>query len=158
MLLLFNISYSLFLSSLILTWIFVFQPLVVRHDELRERARQLLQARTQKNPGSSATSPIEVIKIIFSTDRSWNTTWLIFFQNDEDRQQQLRERARRLIAEARKGVTVNSSQIGDDNKSERHSLDEQNNSPRRSLTPSTTGDNISVKVLHLPSNSYIWIT
>ncbi|XP_031782343.1 EH domain-binding protein 1 isoform X6 [Nasonia vitripennis] len=66
-------------------------------------------------------------------------------QNDEERQQQLRERARKLIAEAKMGVAVNSSQIGDENTSERRSFDDQNNSPRRSITPSTPGDRISVK-------------
>ncbi|XP_032454101.1 EH domain-binding protein 1 isoform X10 [Nasonia vitripennis] len=104
-------------------------PLVTRHEELRERARQLLeQARNQNKStglGSTVTSPVE--------------------QNDEERQQQLRERARKLIAEAKMGVAVNSSQIGDENTSERRSFDDQNNSPRRSITPSTPGDRISVK-------------
>ncbi|XP_031782346.1 EH domain-binding protein 1 isoform X9 [Nasonia vitripennis] len=105
-------------------------PLVTRHEELRERARQLLeQARNQNKStglGSTVTSPVEQ-------------------QNDEERQQQLRERARKLIAEAKMGVAVNSSQIGDENTSERRSFDDQNNSPRRSITPSTPGDRISVK-------------
>ncbi|XP_076171779.1 eps15 homology domain containing protein-binding protein 1 isoform X2 [Ptiloglossa arizonensis] len=105
-------------------------PLVSRHDELRERARQLLeQARNQtKSAGlvSAAASPIES-------------------QNDDERQQQLRERARRLIAEVKMGVNVTSNQIGDDNSSDRRSIDDQNNSPRRSITPSTPGDRFSTK-------------
>lgn len=68
---------------------------------------------------------------------------IIQSQNDEDRQQQLRERARRLIAEARKGVVVTPS---DDNV-DRRSIDDQNNSPRRSMTPSTPGDRLSIKVI-----------
>ncbi|XP_032662903.1 EH domain-binding protein 1 isoform X3 [Odontomachus brunneus] len=104
-------------------------PLVSRHDELRERARQLLeQARSQTKPAgfvSTAISPIEA-------------------QNDDERQQQLRERARRLIAEVKMGVTP--SQINDDNSSsDRRSIDDQNNSPRRSITPSTPGDRLSIK-------------
>ncbi|XP_011498246.1 PREDICTED: EH domain-binding protein 1 [Ceratosolen solmsi marchali] len=103
-------------------------PLVTRHEELRERARQLLeQARNQTKStglGSTGASPVE---------------------NNEDRQQQLRERARKLIADARMGVSMNSSQMSDDNTSDRRSIDDQNNSPRRSMTPSTPGDRISVK-------------
>ncbi|XP_017887504.1 EH domain-binding protein 1 isoform X2 [Ceratina calcarata] len=64
-------------------------------------------------------------------------------QNDDERQQQLRERARRLIAEVKMGVTSNQS--NDDNSSDRRSLDDQNNSPRRSMTPSTPGDRFSTK-------------
>ncbi|CAG2063543.1 unnamed protein product, partial [Timema podura] len=66
------------------------QHILSRHDELRERARQLLeQARREAaNRGSavpsSAQSPVK--------------------QCEEERQQQLRERARKLIAEARMGV------------------------------------------------------
>lgn len=105
-------------------------PLVSRHDELRKRARQLLeQARNHtKSTGliSTATYPIES-------------------QNDDGRQQQLRERARRLIAEVKMGVTVTSNQINDDNNSERRSIDDQNNSPRRSITPSTPGDKFTTK-------------
>ncbi|XP_076640791.1 eps15 homology domain containing protein-binding protein 1 isoform X3 [Halictus rubicundus] len=105
-------------------------PLVSRHDELRERARQLLeQARNQtKSAGlvSAAASPIES-------------------QNDDERQQQLRERARRLIAEVKMGVNVSSNQTNDDNNSDRRSIDDQNNSPRRSITPSTPGDRFSTK-------------
>ncbi|KAK9301992.1 hypothetical protein QLX08_005841 [Tetragonisca angustula] len=66
-------------------------------------------------------------------------------QNDDERQQQLRERARRLIAEVKMGVTVTSNQINDDNNSERRSIDDQNNSPRRSITPSTPGDKFNTK-------------
>ncbi|XP_063980335.1 EH domain-binding protein 1 isoform X1 [Diachasmimorpha longicaudata] len=108
-------------------------PLVTRHDELRERARQLLeQARSQtktSNVSSPVSSPVEA-------------------QNDEDRQAQLRERARRLIAEARMGVVVTPSQLVDDNNSDRRSIDDQNNSPRRSMTPSTPGDRLSIKSEH----------
>ncbi|XP_046676068.1 EH domain-binding protein 1-like isoform X1 [Homalodisca vitripennis] len=57
-----------------------------RHEELRERARQLLeQARRDVAKNSQPTSPV---------------------QAEEERQQQLRERARRLIAEARLGVVT----------------------------------------------------
>ncbi|XP_076376167.1 eps15 homology domain containing protein-binding protein 1 isoform X2 [Megalopta genalis] len=105
-------------------------PLVSRHDELRERARQLLeQARNQtKSAGlvSAAASPIES-------------------QNDDERQQQLRERARRLIAEVKMDVNVSSNQMIDDNNSDRRSIDDQNNSPRRSITPSTPSDRFSTK-------------
>ncbi|OAD59537.1 EH domain-binding protein 1 [Eufriesea mexicana] len=66
-------------------------------------------------------------------------------QNDDERQQQLRERARRLIAEVKMGVNVTSNQINDDNNSDRHSTDDQNNSPRRSITPSTPGDKFITK-------------
>ncbi|XP_031834820.1 eps15 homology domain containing protein-binding protein 1 isoform X4 [Nomia melanderi] len=66
-------------------------------------------------------------------------------QNDEERQQQLRERARRLIAEVKMGVNVSSNQLNDDNNSDRRSVDDQNNSPRRSITPSTPGDRFSTK-------------
>ncbi|XP_076684307.1 eps15 homology domain containing protein-binding protein 1 isoform X3 [Andrena cerasifolii] len=108
-------------------------PLVSRHDELRERARQLLeQARNQtKSTGlvSAAASPIEA-------------------QNDDERQQQLRERARRLIAEVKMGVNAGPNQISDDNSSDRRSIDDQNNSPRRSITPSTPGDRFSAKSEH----------
>ncbi|XP_070528889.1 EH domain-binding protein 1 isoform X5 [Cardiocondyla obscurior] len=107
--------------------------LVSRHDELRERARQLLeQARNQTKPSgfvSAAISPVEVLHA----------------QNDDERQQQLRERARRLIAEVKMGVAVTPSQLNDDNNSDRRSIDDQNNSPRRSITPSTPGDRISIK-------------
>ncbi|KAL0100022.1 hypothetical protein PUN28_019473 [Cardiocondyla obscurior] len=106
------------------------KSLVSRHDELRERARQLLeQARNQTKPSgfvSAAISPVEA-------------------QNDDERQQQLRERARRLIAEVKMGVAVTPSQLNDDNNSDRRSIDDQNNSPRRSITPSTPGDRISIK-------------
>ncbi|XP_067204678.1 EH domain-binding protein 1 isoform X5 [Linepithema humile] len=106
------------------------KPLVSRHDELRERARLLLeQARNQTKPAgfvSAAISPVEI-------------------QNDDERQQQLRERARRLIAEVKMGVTVTPSQLNDDNSSDRRSIDDQNNSPRRSITPSTPGDRLSIK-------------
>ncbi|XP_016772836.1 EH domain-binding protein 1 isoform X3 [Apis mellifera] len=105
-------------------------PLVSRHDELRQRARQLLeQARNHtKSTGliSTAACPIES-------------------QNDDERQQQLRERARRLIAEVKMGVNITSNQINDDNNSDRRSIDDQNNSPRRSITPSTPGDKFSTK-------------
>ncbi|XP_011629680.1 EH domain-binding protein 1 isoform X3 [Pogonomyrmex barbatus] len=105
-------------------------PLVSRHDELRERARQLLeQARNQTKPSgfvSAAISPVET-------------------QNDDERQQHLRERARRLIAEVKMGVAVTPSQLNDDNNSDRRSIDDQNNSPRRSITPSTPGDRLSIK-------------
>ncbi|XP_018054621.1 PREDICTED: EH domain-binding protein 1 isoform X3 [Atta colombica] len=105
-------------------------PLVSRHDELRERARQLLeQARNQtKSSGfvSAAISPVET-------------------QNDDERQQNLRERARRLIAEVKMGVAVTPNQLNDDNNSDRRSIDDQNNSPRRSITPSTPSDRISIK-------------
>ncbi|XP_076639679.1 eps15 homology domain containing protein-binding protein 1 isoform X3 [Colletes latitarsis] len=66
-------------------------------------------------------------------------------QNDDERQQQLRERARRLIADVKMGVNVTSNQISDDNNSDRRSIDDQNNSPRRSMTPSTPGDRFSTK-------------
>ncbi|KMR03301.1 eh domain-binding protein 1 [Lasius niger] len=67
-------------------------------------------------------------------------------QNDDERQQQLRERARRLIAEVKMGVAVTPSQLNnDDNSSDRRSIDDQNNSPRRSITPSTPGDRLSIK-------------
>ncbi|XP_050458447.1 EH domain-binding protein 1-like protein 1 isoform X3 [Cataglyphis hispanica] len=104
--------------------------LVSRHEELRERARQLLeQARNQTKPSgfvSAAISPVET-------------------QNEDERQQQLRERARRLIAEVKMGVAVTPSQLNEDNNSDRRSIDDQNNSPRRSITPSTPGDRLSIK-------------
>ncbi|KAL6430459.1 hypothetical protein ACFW04_007818 [Cataglyphis niger] len=66
-------------------------------------------------------------------------------QNEDERQQQLRERARRLIAEVKMGVAVTPSQLNEDNNSDRRSIDDQNNSPRRSITPSTPGDRLSIK-------------
>ncbi|KAK0168995.1 hypothetical protein PV327_002749 [Microctonus hyperodae] len=103
-------------------------PLVTRHDELRERARQLLEQAKNQTKSSAIQSPVSSPA-----------------ENDDDRQQQLRERARRLIAEARMGVVVTPSQLTDDNSSDRRSIDDQNNSPRRSITPSTPGDRLSVK-------------
>lgn len=70
-------------------------------------------------------------------------------QNDDERQQHLRERARRLIAGVKMGVAVTPNQLNDDNNSDRQSIDDQNNSPRRSITPSTPGDRISIKVLQM---------
>lgn len=107
-------------------------PLVTRHDELRERARQLLEQARQTKTTSGVTSPVSSP---------------IDSQNDEDRQQQLRERARRIIAEARMGTVVSPSQIIDDN-FDRRSIDDQNNSPRRSMTPSTPGDRFNIKIEH----------
>lgn len=66
---------------------------------------------------------------------------------DDERQQQLRERARRLIAEVKMGVPVTPGQLSDDNNSDRRSIDELNSSPRRSMTPSTPGDRLSIKVV-----------
>ncbi|KAK0096543.1 hypothetical protein PV326_005199 [Microctonus aethiopoides] len=103
-------------------------PLVTRHDELRERARQLLEQAKNQTKSSAMPSPVSSPA-----------------ENDDDRQQQLRERARRLIAEARMGVVVTPSQLTDDNSSDRRSIDDQNNSPRRSITPSTPGDRLSIK-------------
>lgn len=77
-------------------------------------------------------------------------------QSDAERQVQLRERARRLIAEARMGATVNPSQINDENPTDHpRSIDDRqqtDNSPRRSVTPSTPstpGDRSSMKVSQL---------
>lgn len=60
--LLFVLYYTYVTKNFIL---FLQQPLVSRHDELRERARQLLeQARNQTKPAgyvSTAVSPIEVL-------------------------------------------------------------------------------------------------
>ncbi|XP_074095407.1 eps15 homology domain containing protein-binding protein 1 isoform X3 [Cotesia typhae] len=105
-------------------------PLVTRHDELRERARQLLEQARSQSKTSAMSSPVSSP---------------VDSQNEDDRQQQLRERARRLIAEARMGVVLTPSQLGDDNNSDRRSTDDQNNSPRRSMTPSTPGDRLSIK-------------
>lgn len=43
------------------------------------------------------------------------------------------------------GVVLTPSQLADDNNSDRRSTDDQNNSPRRSMTPSTPGDRLSIK-------------
>ncbi|BET01506.1 Protein of unknown function (DUF3585) [Nesidiocoris tenuis] len=59
------------------------QRIQCRHDELKERARQLLEQARRDASKSQPVSPV---------------------QGEEDRQAQLRERARRLIAEARMGV------------------------------------------------------
>ncbi|KAK3922498.1 EH domain-binding protein 1 [Frankliniella fusca] len=68
-------------------------PLLTRHEELRERARQLLlQARREASTqmgNSPAVTPAGEIA-----------------QTDHERHQQLRERARRLIADARLGVAA----------------------------------------------------
>uniref|UniRef100_A0A0P4VWA2 Putative ca2+-binding actin-bundling protein n=2 Tax=Rhodnius TaxID=13248 RepID=A0A0P4VWA2_9HEMI len=59
------------------------QRLLSRHDELKERARQLLDQARRDASKSQPASPT---------------------QGEEERQAQLRERARRLIAEAKMGV------------------------------------------------------
>lgn len=90
------------------------QRMANRHDELRERARQLLeQARRDaaKNAHHVPSSPAK---------------------GEEARQQQLRERARRLIAEARMGVIPTPlSAVGQEKSAIDGScemVDEQNNS------------------------------
>ncbi|KAG8226224.1 hypothetical protein J437_LFUL006326 [Ladona fulva] len=65
--------------------------LLTRQEELRERARQLLDAARKETLGRGGIS--------LHHHRS-----LPSGKNEEERQQQLRERARRLIAEARMGV------------------------------------------------------
>ncbi|XP_014238225.1 EH domain-binding protein 1 isoform X1 [Trichogramma pretiosum] len=101
-----------------------------------ERCRKLLEQVKTRRTGVgrsflSATSPVKN-------------------QNDAERQQQLHERARKLLAEARRSASLNNSLNGtDDNSSSDHqrSNDELNNtnSPRRSITPSTPDDRISIK-------------
>lgn len=66
-------------------------PLLTRHEELRERARQLLQQARREASTQFGNSPAATP----SGDAS---------QSDSDRQLQLRERARKLIADARLGV------------------------------------------------------
>ncbi|KAF4532311.1 hypothetical protein B566_EDAN010812 [Ephemera danica] len=69
------------------------QHMLSRHDELRERARQLLeQARREAIVRGSAPMPPTTLNMNHNSS------------TEDTRQQQLRERARRLIAEARKGV------------------------------------------------------
>lgn len=71
-------------------------PLLTRHEELREKARQLLQQARREASSQFANSPAATP----SGDATTEST-----QSDQDRQQILRERARRLIADARRGVT-----------------------------------------------------
>ncbi|XP_026276335.1 EH domain-binding protein 1 isoform X1 [Frankliniella occidentalis] len=68
-------------------------PLLTRHEELRERARQLLQQARREASSQIGISP--------AVTPAGEIT-----QNDQDRHQQLRERARRLIADARLGVAA----------------------------------------------------
>jgi len=114
--------------------------ILTRHDELRERARQLLeQARREaagrgNAPQLTAVSPVKC---------------------EEERQQQLRERARRLIAEARMGVVgahtpqadqgSGPSLAGGNSQMEIKNSDDQNNSlvsssPARPQSPLSPTD------------------
>ncbi|XP_017753383.1 PREDICTED: EH domain-binding protein 1 isoform X4 [Eufriesea mexicana] len=112
--------------------------------------RPILMTRRQLTDPFGSDEEEENIQII---DEKWSQSISINksetpihnSQNDDERQQQLRERARRLIAEVKMGVNVTSNQINDDNNSDRHSTDDQNNSPRRSITPSTPGDKFITK-------------
>ncbi|XP_053974667.1 EH domain-binding protein 1 isoform X3 [Hylaeus anthracinus] len=112
--------------------------------------RPILMTRRQLTDPFGSDEEEENIQII---DEKWSQSISINklqtpvrdSQNDDERQQQLRERARRLIAEVKMGVNVTSNQINDDNNSDRRSIDDQNNSPRRSMTPSTPGDRFSTK-------------
>ncbi|PSN41828.1 hypothetical protein C0J52_14504 [Blattella germanica] len=116
--------------------------ILTRHDELRERARQLLeQARREaaargNMPQVTAQSPVKA---------------------EEERQQQLRERARKLIAEARMGVVGATHPVQQDQgrgpipsdsgspQTENQSSDDQNNSivppsPERLQSPLTPSE------------------
>ncbi|XP_019869615.2 EH domain-binding protein 1-like protein 1 isoform X2 [Aethina tumida] len=62
---------------------YVVQQILMRHTEQKERARQLIE-QTKRDSGSTTTSPT---------------------RSEEERQAHLRERARRLLAEARRGST-----------------------------------------------------
>ncbi|XP_076639681.1 eps15 homology domain containing protein-binding protein 1 isoform X5 [Colletes latitarsis] len=112
--------------------------------------RPILMTRRQLTDPFGSDEEEENIQII---DEKWSQSISINklqtpvrdSQNDDERQQQLRERARRLIADVKMGVNVTSNQISDDNNSDRRSIDDQNNSPRRSMTPSTPGDRFSTK-------------
>lgn len=87
----------------------------MRHDELRERARKLLmQARKDS---TTTTSPVKVFLFFFFLFE-FSILVVCFmkvimkymnictnFQSEEERQAQLRERARKLIADARMGIT-----------------------------------------------------
>lgn len=107
------------------------QRLLNRHDELRERARQLLEQARREAAKTNSTRPQSPSQ-----------------QGEEERQAQLRERARRLIAEARMGVvtstTPTSPNHGEmtptDTQGQNAVVDEQNNtfifgSPQRTQTP-----------------------
>lgn len=90
------------------------QRLANRHDELRERARQLLEQARRDAAKIAHHMPSSPAK------------------GEEARQQQLRERARRLIAEARMGVIPTPMSAGGQEKTavegSRDTVDEQNNS------------------------------
>ncbi|XP_076684308.1 eps15 homology domain containing protein-binding protein 1 isoform X4 [Andrena cerasifolii] len=115
--------------------------------------RPILMTRRQLTDPFGSDEEEENIQII---DEKWSQSISINksqtpvrdAQNDDERQQQLRERARRLIAEVKMGVNAGPNQISDDNSSDRRSIDDQNNSPRRSITPSTPGDRFSAKSEH----------
>uniref|UniRef100_A0A224XAX8 Putative ca2+-binding actin-bundling protein n=1 Tax=Panstrongylus lignarius TaxID=156445 RepID=A0A224XAX8_9HEMI len=102
------------------------QRLLSRHDELKERARQLLDQARRDASKSQPASPT---------------------QGEEERQAQLRERARRLIAEARMGV-INSTPLspGNDKTPEEIISENQTNlkqsSPLKSISTSTNSSPI----------------
>ncbi|XP_075213240.1 eps15 homology domain containing protein-binding protein 1 isoform X2 [Lycorma delicatula] len=116
------------------------QRLLNRHDELRERARQLLeQARREAVKTNHSTLPQSPS------------------QGEEERQAQLRERARRLIAEARMGVVTSTAQTSPshgettpvESQGQNAVVDEQNNtfingSPQRTQTPTPKEKNGNV--------------
>lgn len=81
------------------------QRLLNRHDELKERARQLLEQARREASKSQPQSPT---------------------QCEEERQAQLRERARRLIAEARMGIVGSISPSLEKTPTEEMSADNQN--------------------------------
>ncbi|XP_014292268.1 EH domain-binding protein 1 isoform X2 [Halyomorpha halys] len=95
------------------------QRLLNRHDELKERARQLLEQARREASKSQPQSPT---------------------QCEEERQAHLRERARRLIAEARMGIVSSISPSLDKTPTEEISADNQNlkQDTQRSLPSSPT--------------------
>ncbi|XP_049830538.1 EH domain-binding protein 1 isoform X1 [Schistocerca gregaria] len=101
--------------------------ILTRHDELRERARQLLEQARREVTIRGTNSHLTVQSPV---------------KDDEERQQQLRERARKLIAEARMGVVPTSPSefnskvtgVSDNSPSrENEKSDDQNNVLSRTL-------------------------
>ncbi|XP_014259920.1 EH domain-binding protein 1-like isoform X2 [Cimex lectularius] len=102
------------------------QRLLMRHGELKERARQLLEQARREASKSQPVSPT---------------------QGEEERQAQLRERARKLIAEARMGVvsplspglekspSIDSGQFIE-------ATDNRKSSPNRILSPASPTKNL----------------
>ncbi|CAL8110865.1 unnamed protein product [Orchesella dallaii] len=112
------------------------QRLLARHEELRERARLMLEhARRDGSLKNSPSKPSTPVGTATTT-----TTTVCDSMDETERHQQLRERARRMIAEARQGIispslenTSKSSSQSGTPPSEPPSSQRSLNSPARSV-------------------------